>query len=102
MADRSPARILAPLALIAALVGVAIVVMASSPGTPTSATSTAGRPARHVQPAKARQRVYVVKPGDNLTVIATKTGVGLDRLQQLNPGIDPQALHVGQRLKLVP
>jgi LysM repeat protein len=99
MADRSPARFLAPLALIAIVVALALVVQLSSTGTSTSAVSS-GRAARHARPARPRARVYVVRDGDNLTVIATKTGVSLDRLQQLNPGIDPQALHAGQRLKL--
>jgi LysM repeat protein len=99
MADRSPARFLAPLALIAVVVAVALVIQLSNTGTSTSAVSTTQR-ARHVRPAKLRARVYVVRRGDNLTVIATKTGVSLDRLQQLNPGIDPQALQAGQRLKL--
>jgi LysM repeat protein len=101
MADRSPARLLAPLALIAVVVAIALVIQLSGPdaSTPTASTS---QPAHHARPAKPRPRAYVVKQGDNLTVIATKTGVSLDRLQQLNPGIDPQALHAGQRLKLVP
>jgi LysM repeat protein len=101
MADRSPARFLAPLALIAAAVGVAIVVQTSRPGSSVPARSTA-RPTHHARPSKPRPRVYVVRPGDNLTVIATRTGVGLDTLQQLNPGVDPQALHPGERLKLTP
>lgn len=100
MADRSPARFLAPLALIAALVAIALVVQLSRSDTSTSAVSTT-RPARHARPAKPRPRTYIVKPGDTLTAIATKTGVSLDRLQQLNPGIDPQALYAGQRLKLI-
>jgi LysM repeat protein len=102
MADRSPARILAPLALIASLAAVGIVVATSHHGDSTQARSTVPPRAHHARPAKPRPRVYVVKPGDNLTVIATRTGVDLGRLQQLNPRIDPQALHPGQRLKLVP
>lgn len=101
MAARSPARFLAPLALIAAIVGVAIVVAASRPGGTTTARSV-DQPIHRAHAAKPRKRFYVVQSGDNLTVIATKTGVGLDRLQSLNPGVDPQALHVGERLKLTP
>jgi LysM repeat protein len=101
MADRSSARFLAPLALIAVVVAIAIVVQLSRSASSTHAASTAQR-THHARPAKPRARFYVIKPGDNLTVIATKTGVGLDRIQQLNPGIDPQALHAGQRLKLAP
>jgi LysM repeat protein len=56
---------------------------------------------------RARQRrshvnrsVYVVQTGDTLGGIAAKTGVSVERLQELNPNVDPQALTSGQRLKL--
>ena len=104
MADRNPARLAAPLALLAAAVAVVVVIQASrsnSPGSASSATRTAvTQPARRVRPAD--RRPYVVKPGDTLTVIADKTGVSLDELQQLNPDVDPNALQTGQRLKLSP
>ena len=32
----------------------------------------------------------MVQPGDSLSLIAEETGVSLERLQQLNPDIDPQ------------
>ena len=44
--------------------------------------------------------VYVVKPGDTLGGIAASTGVAIDELIALNPGIDPRTLVTGQRLKL--
>ena len=37
-----------------------------------------------------------------MSQIAIKTGVPLDTLLQLNPNVDAQSLHVGQKLKLVP
>jgi LysM repeat protein len=43
---------------------------------------------------------YVVQPGDTLSGIAAKTGVPLATLEQLNPGISPNALAVGQKLRL--
>ncbi len=45
-------------------------------------------------------RTYVVAPGDNLTSIAHKTGLTVGAIQTLNPGIDPNALQTGQRLRL--
>ena len=45
-------------------------------------------------------KFYVVQPGDSLSLIAEKTGVSLERLQQLNPDIDPQLLPSGVRLRL--
>jgi hypothetical protein len=45
-------------------------------------------------------RFYIVQPGDSLSLIAEKTGVSLERLQQLNPDIDPQLLPSGEKLRL--
>jgi LysM repeat protein len=104
MADRKPARLAAPLALLAAAVAVAIVVQASgsdSPSNPLPATrTTVTQPARHTR--AAARRAYVVKPGDTLSVIADKTDVSLEDIQRLNPDVDANALQTGQRLKLSP
>ena len=104
MADRNPARVAAPLALLAALVAVVVVVQASGSDSPTdnhTATRTAvTQPVR--QARRAAPRFYVVKAGDTLTVIADETGVSLETIERLNPQVDPQALQTGQRLRLSP
>ena len=46
------------------------------------------------------QNVYIVKRNDTFGSIAGKTGVPVDRLQELNPAVDPQTLHEGQKIKL--
>ena len=51
-------------------------------------------------PKSDQPKFYVVQPGDSLSLIAEKTGVSLERLQQLNPDIDPQLLPSGVKLKL--
>ncbi len=105
MAARNPARVLAPLALVAALVGVVIVVQASRPGssdtsgTPSATQRTATQQTR---PARTPPRTYVVKAGDTLTAVAERTGVALATIQRLNPDVDPNALQTGQRLTLSP
>jgi len=43
---------------------------------------------------------YVVENGDTLTSIAHKTGVPVAGILKLNPGIDPQILISGEKLKL--
>ena len=43
---------------------------------------------------------YTVKLGDTLGLISEKTGVPVERLQELNPDLDPQELVVGQKIKL--
>ena len=45
-------------------------------------------------------RTYRVQVGDTLGGIADKTGVPLDRIEELNPDVDPQAMTAGQRIKL--
>src|SRR6478672_3927535 len=105
MADRNPARLAAPLALLAAAVAVVVVVAVSRSSAPSSTPSSATRTAV-TQPTRSRRRAtpraYVVKAGDTLTVIADKTGVSLDEILRLNPDVDPNALQTGERLKLSP
>lgn len=45
-------------------------------------------------------RYYVIQRGDTLWKIAQRYGTTVERLQQLNPGIDPQNLQVGQKIKI--
>jgi LysM repeat protein len=111
---RSPARFLAPIALIAVIVAAYIVVQQYRDGTKAdgsaTATSTLQRSdgsttattteAADTKKKKKKKKVYVVKPGDILSTVAEKTGLTVDELQEYNPDIDPQALQVGQKLKL--
>jgi LysM repeat protein len=50
--------------------------------------------------AKQAPKSYVVQNGDTLTSIAHDTGVSVARIQALNPGVDPQILISGEKLKL--
>lgn len=43
---------------------------------------------------------YTVEAGDTLGSIAEDTGVSVERLQEINPQLDPQTLATGQRIKL--
>jgi LysM repeat protein len=45
-------------------------------------------------------RTYTVKSGDTLGSISEKTGIPVDKLQELNPQLDPQQLVSGQKIKL--
>ncbi|MGI8945840.1 MAG: LysM peptidoglycan-binding domain-containing protein [Thermoleophilaceae bacterium] len=47
-----------------------------------------------------KKRVYTVKPGDGLLTIQDRTGVPVDRIRRLNPGIGRDPLQPGQRVKL--
>jgi LysM repeat protein len=100
----SPARLLAPLALVATAVALFVVVSSagngssgdSSQATP-SATATA-KPGK--TKGKARPKVYVVKSGDTPSAIAQKLHVPLGDLLDANPKADPNGLKPGQKLKL--
>ena len=104
---RSPARYLAPVLLMAVIAGTYLVVhnginRIDHPSTTRSSTSTvATRP--HLTGAQrkyARSKFYVVQAGDTLTIIASRTGVGVAKLQALNRKVNPNALQLGQRIRL--
>jgi LysM repeat protein len=104
---RNIARIFAPLALLACGAAVAVVVVTftneqADDDSPERTTTQAGErttPGRDGQRRPVR-RFYRVKLNDTLGLIAEKTGVPVERLQELNPELDPQNLIVGQRVKL--
>ncbi|HEX5617007.1 MAG TPA: LysM domain-containing protein [Solirubrobacteraceae bacterium] len=108
MAGRSPARFIAPLALVA--VGVALFMVVSSSlnesgGTGNAPDQTSGNgPTASPTPKGKRERKgprrYRVKTGDTPSSIAEKTGVPLEEILRLNPDLDPQTLAPGQRIKL--
>jgi LysM repeat protein len=101
MGARNPARYLAPIALLATISATYLIVhggLATKHSTTTPRTSAVARPATSHK--LKRSRYYVVRAGDSLSAIASKTGVSLSTLQALNPGVNPNALQVGQRLTL--
>ena len=114
MAHSSPARWLAPLALAAACLALVVVLTTSGSSDTSSAPeqvpsgpagTTAQAPARSATTATtpaqpASSATYTVQAGDFLSTVAEKTGVSVDRLRQLNPGLDANAMHVGQKIRL--
>lgn len=103
------ARLLAPLALIAFLGAVGAMVLGSgvvggddnggsnastgSLPTATDRTTTAGR-------QQKLRKTYTIKTNDTLSGIAAETGTTVEKLQTLNPELDPQGLVTGQKIKL--
>lgn len=116
--QQSQLRLLAPAALAVFAIVFLVVVIASLGG--SGETSSTERPVaasdsdRERGSSNARQRrepqtttrddsnrrFYTVRTGDNLALIAEKTGVTLAELRELNPSLDPQALVTGQRVRL--
>jgi LysM repeat protein len=99
MAGRSRARYLAPIALAATIAGTYVIVHNGLSSKPTPAPAQPSG-TFHARTRLSRKRYYVVKPGDSMTSIASKTGISLNTLEQLNPGVQPDALQTGQRLRL--
>ncbi len=106
--DRSPARLLAPAALAVFTLAVLLIVLSTAggddgapkgSGTVDEGTTTTA-PAAEGKRAPRARTTYTVKRNDTLGAIAEKTGVEVERLQELNPQLDPQALIAGQKLKL--
>ncbi len=108
--SRSPARLLAPIALVAFALALLIVLGASGSGddsaapsgNSTSAESTTTETTTSPAKRKARRRkaTYTVEVGDTLGAIADETGVSVETIEELNPELDPQALVTGQKIKL--
>jgi LysM repeat protein len=113
MRHRSPARFLAPLALILATLAVYLIVKpaaddspatsgSTSTSTSTSSSTTAAKKPK--QPAAKKQpktvKTYTVQSGDTLSAIAEETGVTVEDLLLFNPGLDANSMGVGQKLKL--
>ena len=108
MTGRNPARFLAPLALVAVVIALFVVIGSSqndTKGTSTGSRSQSSGQSSGTKGTKAKKqrkspRRYTVKTGDTPSSIAEKTGVPLEQILSLNPNIDPQTLAPGQRIKL--
>ena len=90
-----PSHFLAPVALAVLIAAVLLVVM-KVPG--SSDSNSAGQKA-HASAHKLPP-YWVVKPGDTLSQISSKTGLTIAQLEAFNPQADPGAIVPGQRLNL--
>jgi LysM repeat protein len=98
----------APAAFLAAVTIAVLLIKAglnegSKPTTTGHALPTTTRPAPHPKPTPRRipARVYyTVQSGDTLGAIALSQHTTVSELLRLNPGIDPRALHSGQRIRV--
>jgi len=101
-------RWLAPVALITCAVAVYAVVdntllkddSASSTNGSTQQTTTTKSTSKKTAKGRKRRRAYVVKAGDTLSAISIKTGVSMTTIKRLNPKIQADTLHAGQRVRL--
>ena len=99
------ARILAPLALVAAAAAIAFVVTGSLSSSDDPDNGRDGR--RQASPGcrpDAEQAVedgfYVIDLGEDLSVVAARTCIPIERLMRLNENLDPQLIQVGSCVDL--
>lgn len=105
---RTPARLLAPIALAACVFALFTVLSDSGLTGESDEADQGASEAREPATEKGRDRpapprrplTYTVKAGDSLGLIAEKTGVEVEALMALNPEVDVQALAPGQKIKL--
>ncbi|HEY6068552.1 MAG TPA: LysM domain-containing protein [Gaiellaceae bacterium] len=113
----------APAAFLAAVTIAVLLVKSGLDSGPTKTPTSGGRPARtttaaprtttrlvltNVSTTSATSTTtttpgaeyYVIQAGDTLGSIAQKYGTTTDALAALNPGVDPTALRVGQKLRV--
>jgi LysM repeat protein len=104
---RNPARYIVPLALAATVTATYFIVHHAlankhkSTTTPTVlTTSTVAHRHGGSGSGSSKAKFYVVKSGDSLSAIASKTGVSMATIESLNPHLNPNALQPSQRLRL--
>ena len=88
------ARVAAPVAFLLAITIAVLIVRAG-----LREDESGARPATA---ARAGPTTVVVRAGDTLDGIARTTGTTVDAIIRLNPGVDPEALRVGQRIRVAP
>jgi len=108
-----PSRFLAPLALLAALLAVFLIVSGTTGddgggGSGSETTSEERREARTTSDGETtartsptrKRRTYTVRQGDTLAAIAERTGVTVEEILELNEDLDANSLTVGDKIKL--
>jgi LysM repeat protein len=102
----APARALAAIAVVGGFVIVLVLIGAaiSDSGDDSSGGGAGHHGAHHSKqaqtPTKHVPASYEIQSGDTLVSIAHASGVPVATIERLNPGVDPQLLIAGEKLKL--
>ena len=110
-ARTAAARFAAPVAfLLAATIGILIVrsVLADdSPAGSPPASTAPGQTSRRTTPTHRAttnpttpHETYAIRAGDTLGTVADRYDTTVEALVELNPGIDPTSLQVGQEIRV--
>ena len=112
MARRSPARWLAPLALVVFAIAFVVVLGSGGGGSAGEQEASDARPAATQTGAgdeggseeggeqRRSRKTYTVKLGDTPSQIAAENDITLEQLQTLNPDLDPQLLAPGEKIRI--
>ena len=101
----APARVFAVTALVCAIAIILFVVVTSLDEGGGGSGKGGGSKNQVTQGEKKGGKgnfkgAYVVQNGDTLSSISHETGVPVSQIIELNPGVDPQILISGEKLKL--
>lgn len=72
----------------------------TTPSLPVSTQTTTRSSTTTAHTTTAAARYYTIQPGDTLGAVAAREHTTVDELLRLNPGVDPTALHSGQRIRV--
>ena len=71
-----------------------------STAAPTTTAQTTAATSTSTSTATTAATYYTIQAGDTLGAIAVREHTTVGELLSLNPGIDPRALHSGQRIRV--
>lgn len=86
--------------LFLAAVTVAVLLIRSGIQGGHGTTTTRSVPTPHVKKPKGPHKFYKVRAGDTLEGIAIRFRTSVHNLRKWNPKVDPNALLIGQRLRV--
>jgi LysM repeat protein len=103
--DKSQLAHFGPPVLFLLAVTIVVLIIHSAFSGGTNSTSTVSTYSTTTPPtttsAKPKKiRIYTIRAGDTLGAVAIHFSVTVDDIMALNPGIDPNALRVGQKIKV--
>jgi LysM repeat protein len=96
-------RVLGPLALIAVLIAIGVIVSTNTGDSNKAEQATKAHinsEGKSKKDGPENPKTYVVEEGDTLSGVADKFDVSVKRLERLNPDIDPQTIGAGQELQI--
>ncbi len=94
------ARVLALLALAGTVVVLYLVISGSLAADDESGDDGARTERTQDKSGPETPEEYVVQDGDSISGIAVEYGISVERIERLNPDLDPQTLATGQVIKL--